>query len=533
MKRAVAAAMLLSLVAPTLQGAGSVARSKQAAVASPDRIATSIALQVLTDRGSAADAAVAASFVLAVTAPHRTGLGGGGFLVYYEKASDSYWALDFREASPRTLPDDVTKSAGASAGVPGFVAGLGALHQKFGKRPWGELIAPASALASSTPIGRGLRAMIESEQARLQLPERAAVFGASSDPATPLNQHALSQTLQQIATRGAAEFYSGSIAKRTVKRAREKGGALTLRDFLDYKARWRSPVRIEAGDLTFVAPAPPSAGAAVVGQAFAMARRLVAAGATIDEPAIIHLLTESCRRAYIDQANAIGDPDKSRFAFPELFAAQHIDGLVKSIDSQRATPTSTIAQDVNAESEEQGAHLVVVDAAGNIVSISTSLGAVFGSGILTDDGFFINAAMRAFASAKPATANSLEAAKRPKSFLTPLIVLRGGKPFLAIGSDGGPATSTTLLQVLMRLALGGNSITESVAAPRFHQAAIPDEILLEAELATPERLSALSNAGHPVRSCSPIGDVQAIHIAQDGLLTAVSDHRREGVAGGF
>jgi gamma-glutamyltranspeptidase/glutathione hydrolase len=532
LSRRIPALLCLTLSLFTVEAGASVARSSRAAVAAPSRFATQTALQVMMDGGNAADAAIAAAFVTGVTSPHSAGPGGGGFLVYYEKSSETYWTLDFREAAPMMLPSAKNPSPAASVAVPGFVGGMESFRARFGSKPWSFLLQPAVRVATEGSLGADLAGALAEKSGELATSGAASAFtaegGAPLQRGAPLKLTALSATLSRLASRGAADFYDGAEARALVKQLRAAGSTLTLRDFAQYRAKWRAPIRLESGELTIVAPPPPSAGIAIIGQVLGLIPKLPAAP---DSEASIHLLAECTRRAFLGQAPAVGDPDRAQFAMLGLFAPTRLDALVKDIEAERATPTADLPGEAMTEADERGASLSVVDANGNIAALSFALGDSFGSGILADGGYFLNSAMRSFSTATGGHANALEPGKRPRSFLTPLIVLRKGKPYMAIGSDGGAPTPGTLLQVILSTARG-TPPSEAVVAPRFHQGALPDEILLEKKLASHATVARLTGFGHPVKSCDSIGNVQAI-VIEDGRLTALADPRHEGVAGGF
>lgn len=511
--------------------------ASKAAVAAPSPLASRAALQALLDGGTAADAAVSASAVMAVNSPNVAGFGGGGFAVYYDRASDVFWTLDFRETSPRAIDAKMLHSAtppkGALVGVPGTAAGLRELHQKFGKLSWKSLLQPAIGAAKSDTADHDLVADVASLKEKIGASDLSALLlpkGAMIGVGAPLAQPALAQLLQGIAERGTGDFYRGASARQIVKTVRSAGGSLSLRDLSDYRAKWRSPLRVELGELTIIAPPPPAAGAAVVGQGLAILQRLTLAphGHSF---ARIHQVAESCRRTFVEQQAVVGDPERSRFALPQLFEPARLDAVAKSIDAARATATTSLTTSVHAERAEAGESIVVIDSEGNIAVVSLTLGGTFGSGLVTPNGVLLNDAMNSFAPQGASGPNNVEAGKRPKSFLAPLIVLRRNRPYLALGAGGGAEGATAALQVLLALTVDRRSLDEATKTSRFHQAALPDEIVLERSMEA-GTMEGLTGMGHPVAIRESIGSIQAVLI-EDGRLVAVSDDRRQGATGGY
>jgi gamma-glutamyltranspeptidase/glutathione hydrolase len=242
------------------------------------------------------------------------------------------------------------------------------------------------------------------------------------------------------------------------------------------------------------------------------------------------LLVEAERRAAIDRVRYIGDPTGARLPYRELLSQRRAEQWRKSIDLNRVTPTVTLTEPRVIEPEgEHTTHFTIADAQGNVISFTTSLGENFGSGFMVPDlGFFMNDAMRDFTSG----ANALDPGKRPATSMSPVIVLRDGKPFLALGTRGGTAIPTTILQVFLNIVVHGKSLSAAVAAPRYHHEAVPDVVQYERGRAPQSALEAFHSLGHGVRARAPIGDVHAI-LFENGRLTAVADPRRGGAAGGF
>ena len=521
-RRALAALAAVSLVTTT---AAAQVVARKAALSTAHPLATRAALSLLQRGGSAADAAVTAAFVLAVAHPQAGNLGGGGFVVYYDRATRGVWTLDFRETAPRALTAAMLEKAkgsdaarALSAGVPSTVAGLDALHRKFGTKPWNELLAPAIALAAEGPRS----------DAEIATDAADAKSGRNLTIPTELPPPALHATLTRLAEAGARDFYRGALAESLVSDVRNAGGVIGFRDLREYEPQWRAPLKMTYGAYEIYAPPPPSSGGLIIGGALNILSAYDVAN--LDTVSSLHVLLEAQRRASLDAIRYVGDPAGARLPLRELLSLERADLWRKTLDTTRASATSALADPGSVTAGGVSTtHFTIVDEQGNIASLTTSLGNPFGSGLLLPSlGFFLNESALDFTS----HVNALAPLKRPASTMTPLIVLREGRPFLAAGTRGGAAGPTTLLQLFLRVVVSGNDLAAAVAAPRYHQGALPDIVHYEERRADPKVIEALNAMGHPVTARPFIGDVHAILFVGD-RLTAVADPRRVGSAGGY
>jgi gamma-glutamyltranspeptidase/glutathione hydrolase len=509
---------------PSSLFAGGQVIARHAALATAHPLATKVGLGVLQRGGTAADAAVAVAFALSVVHPQAGNLGGGGFLLYYDAATRAVWTLDFRETAPRdakrAMFAKVPPQGALAAGVPGTVAGLDALHAKFGKQPWKELLAPAIAIARE-----GAR-----DDAELTSDIEAAKSERKLDIPKVLPPPELAVTLQRLAEHGSHDFYDGELAKRIVESVHAAGGIIGYRDLKEYEPIWRAPIRLHYGPYEILTVAPPSGGGLVIGEALNILGRDDLPARGFQTPKSIHMLVEAERRAYIDRNRYVADPLTTRIPYRDLLSQKRAEAWRKTIDPERAVGTSMLAEPSDLRPEgEHTTHFTIADSAGNIVALTTTLGDNFGSGVLLPGlGFFLNDAMTDFTSGP----NQVDPLKRAASSLSPMIVLRDGKPFLALGTRGGAAIPTTLLQVFLNVAVYGKSLADAIAAPRWHHQAVPDQIDYERGRAPQKTVDALSAMGHAVVGRKEIGDVQAI-LFENGRLTAVADPRRGGAAGGM
>jgi gamma-glutamyltranspeptidase/glutathione hydrolase len=505
--------------------AGSVATGSRAALATSSPYATRVGLEVLQHGGSAADAAVAVAFVLGVVHP-QSGIGGGGLLTYYDASSGAVWTLDFRETAPAAIKPGMLgqKASGPMTGaVPGTVAGLDAMHKRFGTRPWTELLAPAIRIAHNpAPADVDLAA----DAARVKR-ERGIDALADTHAAD------LAAFLERLSVKGAGDFYTGEIAHRLVTAVRAAGGVLSLRDLREYQPVWRAPIRLSYRNYDVYAPAPPSSGGLVIGEALNILSTydLTASGAR--SATTVHLMLEATRRATMDRDKYVADPAVRPFPYRQLLSNERAQHWRSSIDPLRATPTITLGEPTGAiAAGAHTTHFTIVDAQQNIAAVTITLGDDFGSGFLIPGcGFFLNDSLRDFAVDANA-ANSIQPGKRMASSMAPTIILRGGRPFLALGSSGGSSIPSILLQVFLEVGVFGSPIADAIAAPRFDQQAQPEDAAYEMARAPESLIGQLHAMGHGLRQQEALGEVNAVLIDAP-RMTAVADPRRGGSAGAF
>jgi len=510
--------------------AGSVVVARHAALATASPYATQIGLDVMKSGGNAIDAAVAVAFALAVAQPQSGNIGGGGFLTYYEASTRAVWTLDFREVAPAAATRDMfaggrsSRDGALAVGVPGTVAGLAEMHERFGRLKWKELVAPAIRLAEN---GVSVSEDLKMDAARATA-ERKIEFLKS-----PLVQKELAATLTRVAEKGRTDFYDGETAARIVEGLRASGGIVSLRDLREYKPVWRAPIRIKFRDFDVYSIPPPSAAGMMLTEELNILAGFDLKATGYQTASTVHLIAEASRRAAIDRDRYLGDPTTSRTPYRELFSPARAAQWRSSINPTRVTPTVTLAEPAATIAQSlHTTHFTVADTDGNIVAITTTLGDTFGSGFVVPRcGFLLNNAMHDFA-AGDRSPNAIASGRRMASSLAPTIVLRHDQPYLALGSSGGAAIPNIVLQTFLDVALFGKTLGEAVAAPRYDQQSLPDDITYEF-LKTPVAVvNQLRAMGHGLRQHEPIGDVHAL-MFESGRITAVSDPRHGGAGGGY
>jgi gamma-glutamyltranspeptidase/glutathione hydrolase len=561
-----ACGVLVALVAvapPALAASRRPLVAARGMIVAPEREAAAAGLAVLRSGGNAADAAVATAFALAVTYPRAGNLGGGGFLLY--RAPDgSHAALDFRETAPSALTAamfrdssgraDPAKSqeGGLSVGVPGTVAGLAALHERWGSRPWAELLAPAVHLAEEGfVVSERTAATFSEEHARLAAnPDARAIFtkdGAPLREGDRLVQKDLAKTLRVIAAQGARGFYDGPVAAAIAKGVASAGGVMTLDDLARYRAIPRTPLTGTYRGRTIIAFPPPSSGGIVLLQALAMLERFDLAASQAGSALTLHRIAEAERRAFADRSVYLGDPDVVKVPVKALLDRAYLAARAATIRDDRTTPSNTIHPGKPPGTEGANTlHFSVADARGGAVALTTTLNSWYGAALVAPGtGVLLNNEIDDFALAKGVAnqfglvggdANAVAGGKRPLSSMCPTILesaAPGPRPLLILGAPGGPTIISSVLQTIVHVVDDGMTLQEAVDAPRIHHQWLPDEIRYERRAFPPEVAAGLRLRGHTLTECGPIGNVCAIGIDAEGRYTGAPDPRDEAVALGY
>jgi len=533
-----------------------VAVGTHAAVASAEPQATAAALEVLKRGGNAVDAAVTLGFALAVTHPSAGNLGGGGFMLL-RTAQGETLAIDYRETAPAAASRDMYLDAqgnltqgsmlGArAAGVPGTVAGLLLAHQRFGTKPWAELLAPAIALARD---GHALDAAHAKTLARAVEHMRKAGFDSSArvysdDAGQPIatgqlwRQPELARTLQEIAD-DPHSFYTGALAERITTQLQGVGGLWTAADLANYHALIRTPLVFPYRGHEIITMPPPSAGGIVMRQILLASEQLDFARAPYRSALAFHLYVEATRRAYADRNTWLGDPDFVDIPVAGLLDASYIAARMRDIDPDKATPSSQIAAGHPELTSHETTHFSVVDQDGTAVSNTYTLNGSFGAKlVIPGTGILLNNEMDDFAAqpGKPnayglvqGERNQIAPGKRMLSSMTPTLVLKDGQLRAVLGTPGGPTITTTVVQLVRALIDYGVPLDVAVRAPRVHHQWLPDVVSVESDVEA-DIVEGLRARGHtvvPVRF-GHIGHADCIEVDPETHgYRAVADITRE------
>ncbi len=534
-------------------------------VVAQEPIAADVGLSVLKQGGNAVDAAVAVGLALAVTHPSAGNIGGGGFMLIRQADGHTDF-LDFREAAPGKASRDMyigpngepthdSISGWRASGVPGSVAGFALAQKEFGTNSWATLVAPAirlardgfvvsSALAESLNNKENTRLRDDSTSQRIFLRD-----GKHYEPGQTIKQAELGATLQRVAKNGAAEFYQGETARKFAAAEATHGGLITLEDLRSYKVIERKPLEGNYKGYHIITAPPPSAGGIGLLQMMDMLRRTDYESAGADAPKAIHYEAEVMRRFYADRSEYLGDPAFYNVPVKALLNPAYIARRVRTISPLHATPSDLIGPglpkaveaSIRWHESNQTTHYNVVDGKGNAVAVTYTLNGSFGNGITVPGlGFLLNNEMDDFV-AKPGSpnmfgmvggdANSIEPGKRPVSSMTPTIITKDDKLFMAVGAPGGSRITTGVMQVILDVLDFGMNPQTAVDLPRFHEQWKPGYLYLEHGFPAKTR-EALKAMGYDLKDTEGVARVEAI-VNRDGTLQGGTESRLHGKVAGY
>ncbi|XCP53975.1 gamma-glutamyltransferase [Methylocystis echinoides] len=531
--------------------------SRHAMVVSQEAAASRVGIDILKKGGNAVDAAVAIGFSLAVTLPRAGNLGGGGFMLIHLSESKTTTCVDYRETAPALTTKDMflnekrqpdrMKSlfSGLSIGVPGTVAGLELAWRKYGsgRFTFAELIAPAAALArqglmvdddlaDSLPFAAAALARHPSSAKIYLRPDKTA-----PRPGDHLALNDLVATLETIASRGAAGFYTGPVAEKIVAAVQEAGGRMTLEDLAGYHAVERAPVRGNYRGHGIVSMPPPSSGGVHIIEIANILEGFPLGAQGFNSAATIHAMAEAEKLAFADRSLYLGDPDFVQIPVSSLISKIYADDLRKKIVSDHARPAIEVSPGRPERYEsDQTTHFSIVDENGNAVANTYTLNLPYGSGLVAEGtGVLLNVELDDF-SAKPGApnnygllggdANAPAPAKRPLSSMSPTMVFKDGMLELVTGGAGGSRIISIVLQIILDTVDHGLNVAEAAQAPRVHHQWQPDELRIERGV-SPDTIRILEAFGHRVVVREAIGSAYTI-ARKDGLLTGAADPRHRG-----
>ncbi|MFN3512966.1 MAG: gamma-glutamyltransferase [Phenylobacterium sp.] len=534
----------------------------RAMVASANPHATEAGLEVLRRGGSAVDAAVAVQAVLGLTEPQSSGLGGGAFLTYYDAKSRKVVAYNGRETAPAGATPDMfldesgkpigflqAVTSGRATGAPGAVAMLALAQAEHGKLAWKDLFGSAERLADEGfVVSPRLAGMINGAIPQAKTPDATAYFtkadGTRYAAGDVLKNPAYAATVRKIAAEGPKAILEGSIAEAIVAKVAQGPlpGALSLADLKAYRPKVGPAVCRPYRIYVVCVPDGPSSGAAVL-QGLGLLERTDIAERGPADPQAWFLFAQASRLMYADRDRYFGDPDFVDVPVEGLLEPAYLDARVKLIGERAGpapppgAPRGAGVRAPDATREPAGtSHFVVVDAAGNVVSMTTTVESIFGSGRMAG-GFFLNNQMTDF-SFTPTTSDGVPAAnavapgKRPRSSMSPAIVLdRQGRFVAAVGSPGGNSILAYNLKALVGVLDWKLSMQEAIALPNL--IARGDNIAAEPAKFAPGVVDALAEKGIVFRGSG--GEGSGLHgvMATPEGLQGGADPRREGVAAGF
>jgi gamma-glutamyltranspeptidase / glutathione hydrolase len=515
---------------------------------------------VLAKGGNAVDAAVATAFALAVTHPSAGNIGGGGFMVV-RSATGAVTTFDYREKAPLKstramymrdgkVDISLTNQGYLAPGVPGTVRGLALAHKKLGHLPWKDLVMPAVQLAEegfviSDGLARGLNSQLAGAMGKF--PASVDAYGKPGGGTWAAGDRLvlkdLGKTLRAIATEGPDAFYKGWIADRIAEDLAANGGLITKADLAAYEAKERAPVKGTFRGYDIASMPPPSSGGVALIEMLNMLEAFDLKAKGFGSAEAKHFEIEAMRRAYLDRARFLGDPDFAQIPLAKLLSKDYARELASTIDPAKASSSAELGKDIltapQVQEPEETTHFSVIDRLGMAVSNTYTLEGGYGSRVVVKGaGFILNNEMGDFNKNPGVTlpdgtigtpANLIDPGKRMLSSMTPTIVSRGGKVVLITGSPGGRTIINTVFCVVLAATEFGMNVRAAVDAPRMHHQWMPDTIAIERAGANEELLQKLRAMGHTVnageRAGGAQGDANSIGVDPGGTAWGASDKR--------
>ena len=546
--------LLLAACADQEEAASSPGASpvKEAAIAIPDRHAARVTEEILLAGGNAVDAAVATGFALAVTYLDAGNIGGGGFMLIHMEGKPYF--LDYRETAPGAAHRDMflneqgdviensTLIGARAAGVPGTVAGFWAVHQRFGKLPWEQVLQPAIKLAREGFVPA--RVLADDVQSRFDW------FGTDTNfnqyfgevkAGELFKQTELAATLTRIAEQGEEDFYKGDTARLLVAQMNQDGGLISLEDLANYEAIWREPLKANWRDFEVVSAPPPSSGGFGVIQLLKMKDYLNEEFKDLghNSAQYVHLVAEMEKRVFADRAEYLGDPAFVDIDMSELVSDSYIKRRAMEVDPLQISQLEHVAPGLESPNTT---HYSIIDGDGNAVSNTYTINWSYGSGVVVSGaGFLLNNEMDDF-SAKQGTpnifgvvgntANEVQPGKRMLSSMSPTLLIKDNEVQLVIGTPGGSTIFTSVFQAIINILDFNMSPFEAVAATRFHHQLLPPDLITQSPSLplSDNTIEGLADKGYRVEPHSfEFGDIQVIWRDSDKLRPA-SDPRDRGVS---
>lgn len=528
---------------------------KKGMVVAAHPLAAEAGLDILKKGGNAVDAAVATAFALNVVEPFASGMGGGGFMVIYLAGEKRIRVLNFREKAPAAVtsrsfmkgeePDDSLRGDhGMAVGVPGALAGWEAAVRKFGTLSLAKLTEKAIHYAEEGFVISPTFSKINKDEYEKILKNAGedSIYlnqGFPYEPGDTLKNPQLARMLRQIAAEGTDIFYKGAIAEKIASAVRAKGGVMTAKDLEDFRVLEQDPVRGDYKGLSIYTIQPPGSGGIHIIQLLNVCSGWDLKKWGHNSSPYIHHISEALRFVFSDRSRYLGDPSFVDVPVKALISsprAAEIRGFIQPGKAAGIYTPGIFDEDIH--SKENTTHLCSVDRWGNIVALTQSINDFFGTGIVPEGtGFLLNNHMDDF-SRDPESANAPGGGKRPVSSMGPMIMLKGGVPYLALGSPGGTRIFSSLTQIILNVTEFGMSLDEAIEAPRFFSYSVEGrarDIHVESRIPT-EVIKRLESLGHTITIREAydkyFGGAQGILI-QNGKIFGGADSRRDGAGAGY
>ena len=527
------------------------------AVTSANALASKVGVLILKQGGNAIDAAIATQLALAVVYPGAGNIGGGGFMVAH-LVSGKNISIDFRETAPAKATRDMyldkdgnpqmnlSQDGHLASGIPGSVAGLFTAMQ-YATLPFSTLIQPAIELAEN---GFSITAnqaddFNELKKEFIQLNSNPPVFVKAKPwkAGDSLIQKDLANTLKRIRDLGVKGFYEGITAQLIIAEMARGKGIINADDLINYTAKERKAIEFDYQSYHVISMPLPSSGGIILQQVLKMIEQKKIGAMKFQSAASVQLLAEAERRAFADRAKYLGDADFVKVPVKTLVSDAYLRERMTDFRPGIAGNSQSTKEGIIKESEET-THLSVIDAAGNAVSVTTTLNGSYGSRtVVSGAGFLLNNEMDDF-SVKPgvpnmygavgAEANAIAPGKRMLSSMAPTIVLKNQQPYLVVGTPGGTTIPTSIIQTLVNMIDYKMTPEDAVNKPKFHHQWQPDEIMVENDfnISTLHQLEAM---GYKMVKRGQIGRTELIEIknGKTRKITAIADKRGDDSAEGY
>ncbi len=540
---------------------GVIGQNGMVASAHPD--ASKVGVEIMKMGGNAIDAAVATHFALAVVFPFAGNLGGGGFAVIRDKNGKAY-TLDFREKAPLKAHRDMYLDAKGeviqglstlghlASGVPGSVDGMVEIHKKFGKLSWEKVLQPAIDLAEN--------GVIVTEREALGFNNNQQVFKKINGENTPyfinpagkdwvkgdiLVQKDLAKTLKLIQQKGRNGFYEGETANLLVKEMENGKGLISHEDLKKYHSAWREPIMADYKNYKIITMPPSSSGGVALVQLLRLVEPYPLHKWGWNSDSTVQVMIEAERRVYADRAKWMGDIDFVKVPMKELMNKDYLKKRWSDFNFAKASDSKNIdGGTISGYESKETTHYSVVDKEGNAVSITTTLNGAYGSKVVINGaGFLMNNEMDDF-SVKAGVpnmfglignkANEIQPEKRMLSSMTPTIVEKDGKFFMAVGTPGGSTIITSVYQTILNVIEHGMTMQQAVNALKFHHQWLPDRTVYEPNALTETTINALKSRAYIIDAQKgTLGRMDCIMLRPDGTLEGASDPRADNTSVGY
>lgn len=525
------------------------AKSTKGVVASDHVLASQIGAKVLEDGGNAVDAGVATLLMLGLVNPFASGIGGGGFCLYQPTDGEAA-AIDFRETAPAKAFADMyvrdgktdimlTLQGGLAVATPAEVAGLWAIHERYGALPWKDVVMRVETVArEGHRVGPLMEKRLQWRPERLDaypdLKNAFSVKGRFLKEGDDFRNLAFAKLLKKIAEGGPEVFYSGEVAEAMVKRVQSAGGVLELEDLKNYKPVWRKPVRGTYRGYEVIGMPPPSSGGIATIQVLNILEAYDLR--TLGQSAIgVHVIVEALKHAFADRARYLGDDDFVEVPMERLISKDYARTQQQKVVLWKTLSPELYGDHAPPPDDSGTSHISVADRSGNMLACTSTVNTIFGSLVYIPEwGFVMNNQMADFTAQAGVpnnyglvgnAQNAVAAGKRPLSSMTPTIIRKDGKSVLAVGASGGPTIITGTILGIIRLLDFGLTPDAAVSLPRFHHQWMPDSLTME-EISDAEK-AVLTRLGHAIQVRAGHTAVQIVS-RQGDVFIGASDPRKNG-----